>query len=378
MKIPAGWLAICAVAAMQDGAADFGKERQALYESMAADAEKAAEQLVKAKAFDEARALLEVVRAKSDARKETLDKLIEKAAQGGTKDPWGKDAQAKVREFGTAQSKRFAALAKKWKGLDDQARWVETEGEILENFVEYVRSHWLVNDIRAKAGVPRVGFDWKLSVGCVWHAKYMTKYPDDKEESKDRPEYTEEGRWADKHTVSSLENSLLDLVNETIHGALSRVHALRPTLSHCGYGKLGQSSLWDVHSKVQAELTVEIVLFPPDRCEDVPIKGIRYEESIVPGMEGTSMGYPISLTFFRQGARVTNVAASLSTGGKDLDCALGTPERPLNPAKYPGNRNTILLVPKSALKSGSRYQVKLTYDLDGSSKTTEWSFQTKR
>ncbi|HTF57085.1 MAG TPA: Ig-like domain-containing protein [Planctomycetota bacterium] len=378
-----GWVAaILGLLLVQDGG-DGAAEKAKLDEELAKAAEPVAEQLLKWKSWDEARAFLEVIRAKSDARAESLDKLISKTDKQTSGWEWDRRTCELIKQFGKERAKKFYAFARAWKEKDAKlSKWTDTEGEIVDDLVDYTRSYGRLSQVRSQFGLPITRIDWKLSVPALWHARYKLQNPNDQTEIEGKPAYTAEGRKAGTNSISSRAESLSELLEGVVHGPFHRNYALHPGLATIGFGQVrgnDTASVIDVESGMQpVDPTISILLVPRDKATDVPTGGYDDNVRIVEGKSMKDLGYPVSLIFYDPIARVTDVKARIHESNREIDMHLSTPEAPALPSKYPNNRNTILLIPKSRLKPNTTYSVSVQYNLKGQTVKTEWSFKTGR
>jgi hypothetical protein len=379
--MPRGWiLAILCCLSIQE-AGDPLSEKAKLHEELAAAAEGIGDQLIKSKAWDEARAFLELIRAKSDMRADALDKLIAKTDKQTSGLKWDAKVSDLVKNLGRERAKGFFAFAKAWKAKDaEAARWTEAEAEILDDLLDYVKAYARLTQIRAHYELPKTRFDWKLSVPAVWHAKYLLQNPNDVQETEGKPGFSEEGRFAGKNSISNRAESLTDLVEAIIHAPFHRVFVLHPCLERTGLGQgrgAESASAIDVESGLQYKDPPALVLsIPKHRSTSVPTCGYDDHTRIVSGTSMKELGYPISLVFYNPTHRAKDISAKLTADLKDVEIYLSTPDKPALPKRYPSNKNSILLIPKSPLKSKTTYVVTVEYSVDGERKKTEWSFST--
>jgi len=374
--------AILGALLLQDGG-DPAAEKAKLDEELAKAAEPVAEQLLKWKSWDEARAFLEVIRAKSDARAESLDKLIARTDKQSSGWEWDRRTTELLKQFGKERAKKFYAFARAWKEKDaDISRWSDAEAEILDELIDYTKSYGRLCQIRNQFGLPNTRIDWRLSVPALWHARYKLQNPNDQTEIEGKAAFTTEGKKAGANSISSRAESLSELLEGIIHGPFHRNYALNPGLKTIGFGQARgseASSVIDVESGVQpSDPTLQIVQVPKDKSANVPTGGYDDNLSVVEGKSMKDLGYPVSLIFYDPAARVTDVRARIQEGTREVEIHLSTPESPALPNKYPNNKNTVLLVPRTRLKPNTTYNVSVQYNMRGEAAKAEWSFKTGR
>ena len=375
--------AALAIALLVQDSATSGSEKSKLHDELAASALETGEQLIRLKAWDEARAFLELVRAKSDARAEALDKLLAKTDKQTSGLKWDAKSSDLVKAFGSERAKKFFAFAKAWKEKDaESARWTEAEAEILDDLLDYVKAYARLTQIRAHYELPKTRFDWKLSVPAVWHARYLLHNPNDPRELEGKLGYTQEGQEAAKRSVSSRAESLTDLVEGLVHAPFHRTFVLQPRLLRAGLGQSDssrQASVIDVQSGLapkdpDSEIIIQI---PRDGSSDTPISGYDDSTRILEGKSMKDLGYPLSLVFYTPHV-VKDVKVKVMESMKAVELHLSTPENPALPQTYPTNRNMILMIPKSPLKSSTTYSVSVEFALNGRKREIAWSFKTSR
>lgn len=375
-------LALCGALLVQD-APDAAGEKSRLHEALASAAESAGEQLIKLKAWDEARAFLELIRAKSDARAEALDKLIAKTEKQTSGLKWDAKSSDLIKSFGAEQAKPFFAFAKRWKEKDAEvSRWTEAEAEILEDLLDYVKAYARLTQTRAHYELPMTAFDWKLSVPAYWHAEYKRLNPIDGMEEEGKPGYSHEGNASGRNSVTSRGQALTNLLESMIHGPFHRTMILNPRFAKTGFGQSNahkSGSVIDVLSGLVKQATESTILaIPAHNADNVPPTCFDDNLPIIPDRPMRELGYPISLTFFDATQSPKEVRATILENLKEIEFYLSTPEKPALPRRYPDNRNTILLIPKSKLRQATEYTVRITYTIRGEAKTQAWQFKTGR
>ena len=366
----------------QDGG-DAASEKARLHEGLATAAVGVGEQLIKSKAWDEARAFLELIRAKSDARAEALDKLIAKTEKQASGLKWDAKSSDAIKSFGAERAKGFFAYAKSWKEKDaEAARWTEAEAEILDDLLDYVKAYARLSQIRAHYDLPKTRFDWKLSVPAYWHAEYKRLNPKDGKELEGNDGYSIEGKNSGEHSITSRGESLTNLIEGIIHGPFQRTMAFNPFLVRTGFGQSNGNragSVIDVLSGlVSSDSSVAPLAIPSNNSTNVPPAGFDDNVAVIQDRSMRDLGYPISLTFFDNTKQPTEVKAKLLEAFKEVEIYLSTPEQPALPKKYPTNKNSILLIPKSKLKENTEYNVWVSYNLLGLPTTKQWRFKTGR
>ncbi len=386
MRTTAWVLGMALLAWGQEPAKGYGADRAALDTWVAKEAAKLGEALQKAKWVEEARALLEVLREKSEAESTALDRLIEKcgpAPKAAPADAWPDGARGKLKEFGKEAAKRHWAVAKKWGAAEPEAcRWLFTEGEILEELLEYLQAHRILNEFRHRAGVPRAKFSWKLSVPCVWHCKYAAKHPDDEEEDPSKPEYTKEGEAARKNTIGYFNNPLLSTATISTNDPFQRHYLLNPNLRIIGYGspQSDSLSLIDIRGGItpSADNQLLITLSPTDGESEVDLGAPDTGDLIHGQIPLSKCGMPITAILFNTDMSTwSSIDCQLTTSLGLIECHSGTPLNPFAPEGIAARRNTIMLVPKKPLPKKTTFTATITLSNTSSKKVITWSFTTR-
>ena len=153
---------------------------------------------------------------------------------------------------------------------------------------------------------------------------------------------------------------------------------LNPTMKTLGLGAAQQAPrgwLWTLALPLEIDPAdfPGAILCPGKEQEDVPLLFGREVASLVPDQKADAVaGYAVSANFFPR-RKVRNVEASLSDAGTDVPCWLSSPDKRLPGT---GTNAQILLIPKRALQSGTKYAVEMSAEVDGKAWEAKWQFGT--
>jgi uncharacterized protein YkwD len=116
------------------------------------------------------------------------------------------------------------------------------------------------------------------------------------------------------------------------------------------------------------------IVYPGPNQKDVPLFFGREIASLVPDQpRGAVAGFAVTAGFFPTWSVTGVQAALLDAEGKEVDCWLSTPQKPL---KNVGGYKQILLVPKKALAPATQYTARLAAVVKGEAWKQTWSFTT--
>lgn len=248
-----------------------------------------------------------------------------------------------------------------------------------------------INLFRAAAGLAAVEYDADLSAGCEAHSKYLV-LNDDRvwnepgfdfhDEVEKLPGFSVEGQNAGRSGVVYWKEPL-PAVDWHWATLFHRVPFLSPQLKRVGVGgapgtKWGAVSVIDVVSAVDSAVewsADRVILFPADGQKGVPVALGRKEmpNPIPEDLDGDG-GYPITVTF-APGVEVKDARASLKSAKNrsDVPFWFSSPDKPSDD-RY--QRNTICLIAKDPLSSGSAYQVTVEATVSGQAWKKSWAFST--
>jgi hypothetical protein len=153
---------------------------------------------------------------------------------------------------------------------------------------------------------------------------------------------------------------------------------LGPTLKEVGIGYY-QSGEWacaiDCLSGTTNKAGKDIVFFPEDKQENVPLLfGFEMPSPIPSGHKGDA-GFPITITF-AQRQKVAKVEVKVSGPNEaDVPVYVSTPE---SPATSFTQHNTVCVIPRQPLAKATTYQVTLRCDVSGKPYTRTWRFTTEK
>jgi hypothetical protein len=142
----------------------------------------------------------------------------------------------------------------------------------------------------------------------------------------------------------------------------------------CGMAHVGDLAVLDAESLVIPEDHVEMVaIWPAADAKNVPLQFEPEQPEPVPGIDQTTLGYPITVQCGEHllgGAELQMTLHDVAAGAV-VECHWSTPIAPTNPERAP--RAAWCLIPKAPLAPNKRYKV--TCKL-GTRDSLEWTFQT--
>ena len=242
-----------------------------------------------------------------------------------------------------------------------------------EQFVERLNHH------RKSAGLASVALDADLCKGCQAHAKYLAQHLDpDKadasniyEEDPKKPGYSVEGERAGQNGMIAFAEPLPAL--KLWMGRLtSRAPLLNPEVQSIGVGVVenGKGDWVCVIDPVRGR-GEPTVIYPGPNQDDVPVSFTGGPE--VPDSKATG-GFPITVTFPAKKPVTTATIELRDDKGNLVETWLWTPDKPIPRGNQ---RNSLALIPKALLRSGTLYNVKASAQVDGKPWSLAWSFTTE-
>jgi uncharacterized protein YkwD len=222
-----------------------------------------------------------------------------------------------------------------------------------EQFIERLNRH------RKSAGLGTVTLDADLSRGCLERMKYLAQ-----QANPDKVEPSE-------HHLAAF-SAPLDALDRWLGRVASRAALLAPEIHTVGlaFEQTGPGDWISVVDPVRGQGDT-IVVFPAPKQTDVPLSFTGGPE--VPD-DKAAAGFPITVTF-PPTRQVTDAKIELrDKANKLVDGWTWTPQKPVRPGSQ---RNTIAVIPKGLLQSGSAYQVKASAQIDGKAWELAWSFTTE-
>lgn len=241
-----------------------------------------------------------------------------------------------------------------------------------------------INAYRKAAGVPLVTLNRALSKQCMAHAAYLAQnqgsHPDLNlhDEDPSLPGYSEEGRSCARYALLRSFGNADDAVRGMMASILNRSFVLNPVLSTVGIGFAphpGLGHYWALHLTANGFPTTprsQPILFPSKNQRDVALAypGGDRPSPIPP--EAKSAGFAVTALF--PAGTLTHVHARLmDSKGKEVECWLHSPDKPLIRGTFP---TLIGLLPRRPLTGGATYKVGVAAQLNGRSWQLVWSFQT--
>jgi uncharacterized protein YkwD len=319
----------------------------------------------------------------------TPQKPFKKGMQGNTA---GFIPRALLRNNCTYQVKASAQIdSKPW-----QLAWSFTTEDDSDADGRWARKALAkVNAYRARAGLPAVALDEKLSRGCAAHARYLVINADHPalsglkahDEDLSLPGASEEGKKAGKSSNLGIgDYEPTDGIDAWMATLYHRIPMLEPNLKTVGFGcALGRRNLWVsvLNVIVGRDRSVDRphpVLYPVPDQTDVPVHfpNSGEEPNPIPDSKSGRAGYPIT-AFFPEKEPLKNATAKLTgPGGQEVPCWFSSPEAPANPQPQLANRqgDTVCLIPKEPLEPMRTYQVHLQGNRGGKKWQKQWSFTT--
>jgi uncharacterized protein YkwD len=243
-----------------------------------------------------------------------------------------------------------------------------------------------INAYRKTLGLnPVKGFDPLLSKGCQAHADYLVKNSNHPStagmgmhnEDAKLPGYTMEGERAGKNSVIA-STEPLDAVDSWMATPFHRRPFLNPDLKEIGLGsalggKFGRMTVLDAGTDVGLE---KPILYPHEKQRDIPLAYQPGERpSPIPDGEDSSAGYPITVMFPANNLVKKVTAVLKDASGKEYPVWLSTPEKPTSPQLQ---RNSVCVIAKSPLKTGTVYMVTINAEVNGAPWQRKWSFVTAK
>jgi uncharacterized protein YkwD len=222
--------------------------------------------------------------------------------------------------------------------------------------------------------------DDDLGRGCRAHADYRARNlskttPGDGarllDEEPGRPGFSDEGKAAARVAMLHLGDPAA-AVEHWLARVLTRLALLQSDLRRVGVGiAAGPGGDWIVVLDAYRGRGGAIVLYPAPDQHDVPVTFAGGPE--LPDAEATA-GYPITVTFPPTSA-VTGAKADVrDADGRPVECVVSTPDKPL---RERAQRNTVALIPKSALRGDTVYHVEVSARVDGRPWSRRWQFTTE-
>lgn len=240
-----------------------------------------------------------------------------------------------------------------------------------------------VNELRRRAGLAGVGWSQSLADGCQKHAAYMLinlAQPGLKprEEDPSLPGHSAEGA-AVAATAELAYLAPEEALSSWVGSFYHRLPLFDPKLRALGLGSMNQGQQ---HVTVVAFDRQDShpggpypVAYPAAQEREVPTT-LPSEESPNPLPEDASrpVGYPITLSFPPQEDWRLDEASLKDAKGQVVACHLSHPGAPAT--DFP-QQNTVCLIPKAPLQSGSSYEVSVyATGPEGLMKPYRWRFHT--
>jgi hypothetical protein len=266
-------------------------------------------------------------------------------------------------------------------------RLVKEKKEALERLLqdkEIGKALALLNEARKNCGLEPVRLSVELSAGCARHAKYLVLNKDHPlteglkahEEHKQLKGYSPEGAKAGKAANISFISPSQGMA-DCLAGFYHRIPLLQPTLTAVGIGYDKAKHEWvtvvDCGTETVGERTRDIVYFPEDGQENVPLRSGLEFPSPVPESHAGPTGFPITV-YFAAEQKVKKITVTLTNAAnKAVAAFVSTPEAP---ASGWIQWNTVCIIPKQPLVSRTTYTVMIQGEVDGKAFSRRWQFTT--
>ncbi|MCC6673002.1 MAG: hypothetical protein IT458_18200 [Planctomycetes bacterium] len=229
----------------------------------------------------------------------------------------------------------------------------------------------------------QVGIDRGLAAGTLLHAAYLAAnpeqakaWPDAHEEYPDRKGFTVEGAWAGAHSVIAPGvRSMREAIDAWMATFYHRLPLTQPGLLRVGFGMVGGMAVLDADSLAIPTRDLKLLaVWPPANGKGIPTRFVPELPEPVPGVDQTTLGYPITVQFssgLLKDQQIDLVLREGSDTGKPVEVYVSTPAHPTNPVLAPSD--AWCLIPKAHLKPGTLYTVTATIPGHG---PVTWSFRT--
>ena len=240
----------------------------------------------------------------------------------------------------------------------------------------------VLNGVRAVLKLQPLKRDPELERIGALHIKYMAKHGIGHVEDKAAPEYSADGAKAGMGCVISgnpgdARSGVVNLLDTFFH----RIAMLQSDLAVTGINNGDGFTTVNVHNgaKKKVEMKEAFCYPPPDAMNVRTGWNGREGPSPIPETPSGGVGETVTITF-PNGQKVKNGALTLHEGGisgPSVESWVSTPEKPAD-KMFGDNMNTICLIAKTPLKSGTVYTAEATADVDGKPFKKEWTFTTMK
>jgi len=243
------------------------------------------------------------------------------------------------------------------------------------------------NLYRTLAAVQPVELDTYLSLGCQYHANYLTlnnvnlrdvqlaAHTEDPSLSG----YSSRGDHAGKSSIIYQGVAPVEAIDNWMRTFYHRLGLLDPNLHYVGFGSQADYQVMDVLSGRVTGLVAApgAVIYPAPGMTGVPRDYKREIPHPIPGDD--KLGIPISIEFFGTWghyiARVESKVTDLDAGGAYIPCYVQTPNDPFL-AEWT-EEQVIALIPMDPLPSNHTIRAEVSAMIDGERWTAEWEFTTQ-
>jgi uncharacterized protein YkwD len=287
--------------------------------------------------------------------------------------------------YGTRYSVSVAAEVdgKPWRA--EWAFTTVTEADLRQELVGRLLER--LNGYRKVVGLPTLTQDAIKSRACAAHANYLAKNVTAnselnwREEKPELPGYSVAGNEIARGACIRRGGGPISAAEWLGTSCINRGLVLEPGLQTAGIGfakhaQLGYVWVIDLVSGRRPVSTPVPILFPAPGQKGVPVAySVNERPSPIPEeARGKDAGYAVTARF-SFGITIRNATASLTDPeGKDVPAWLSTPEKPIIPGAL---TDVICLIPKTPLRPGTTYAVKMAASVRGEPWRREWRFTTR-
>ena len=232
-----------------------------------------------------------------------------------------------------------------------------------------------MNNRRLQNGLPTAGLDPKLCESCSFHCAYMALHGVGHFEDPAKKGYTPEGEAAGK--ASSVGWQIHSIAESIYASFFHRFSLTDPRTKVFGLAERGPACVDGMRGKRKRLWTWPTIIPAPGAVDqptafDTSEQPLAYPAGMTPGL-------PITLQFQRQ-LKFDSVQAKLHPVRRPKQTAkvlVTWPGKPAN-TSFQHNYNSILILPTHVLKSGTTYNVAVTYTVAGKKPTSHtWEFTTR-
>jgi hypothetical protein len=264
---------------------------------------------------------------------------------------------------------------------------VPQSGNVDVNYTAAAAAMDRFNLYRSLAAVQPVELDSYLSLGCQYHAIYLTvnnvSLRDVQlaahSEDPSLPGYSSRGDQAGRSSIIYQGVTPVEAIDNWMRTFYHRLGMLDPNLHYVGFGSQADYQVMDVLSGRVGGLVAApgAVIYPAPGMTNVPRDYKREIPHPIPGDD--KLGIPITIEFFgtwgRYIAQVDSKVVDVTAGGTAIPCYVQTPNKPFL-ADWAENQ-VIALIPMDPLPAVHTIRVEVNAMIDGERWSAEWEFSTQ-